>query len=327
MAILFGSETPCKNTSGLEEWNKCFNERTALASKIEVSQAPKSKEFYPLQTNDIRPVFFGTSTSVGMSITWSGMAAVIPEGFHFGYRRKELALAPVSMSVGSNSTSKYIGTPSLIATIDSDFKAGSPRETKLKWIQYFATGRAASALALQQDVRTAMLRRLDPQQLPQLLPGDLNASRISLLGNTYDYINEQAGAGNEKGKTLVAKLDKMGDLVPTSYQFANRAFPTADPPLDLIVVNDQGSPIEFSATGYSRFHTYLSRLDSSLGKVVIALAESFSGTIDGKPRAEKVAQLKAEQQTMILLRQQLNAEIRISPVIQEAIYFYLTNPD
>ena len=119
----------------------------------------------------------------------------------------------------------------------------------------------------------------------------------------------------------------MGELVPSSYQFTNRAFPTADPPLDLIVVNEQGSPIDLGATGYSRFHEYLSRLDSNLGKIAITLAESYSGTVDGKPRAEKIAQLKAEQQTLILLRQQLNAEIRNSPVIQEAIYFYLTNPD
>ena len=255
------------------------------------------------------------------------MDAVIPEGFHFGYRRKELALAPVSRTdeIVNGKTVKYVGAPSLIATIDSNYSAGAPKDLKFQWIQYFATGKAATALSLQPDVRIAMLRRLDPKQLPKLLPGELNASRISLVWTAYDYVRDLASEDNAKAKTLKAGLDKMGELVPPNYQFAERHFATGT--LDLTIRNAQDAPIDFKDAGYARFHEYLSRLHSNLEKVDVALADTFTGTIDGKTKLDKTPQLKAERQTMVLLKQQLDSAIRNNVAIQESVYFYLTNPD
>ena len=53
---------------------------------------------------------------------------------------------------------------SLLATVDSGvtFPKGIGADTH--YLQYFATGDAATLLALQQDVRKAMLVRLDPNQ-------------------------------------------------------------------------------------------------------------------------------------------------------------------
>ena len=327
MAILFGAENPCKDITDLKAWNECYNDRTALSSRLKVETEPVSKKGYPLQKENIRPVFFGTSTSVGLSVTWSGMDAVIPEGFHFGYRRKELALAPVSRTdeTVDGKTVKYVGAPSLIATIDSNYNAGAPKDLKFQWIQYFATGKAATALSLQPDVRIAMLRRLDPKQLPKLLPGELNASRISLVWTAYDYVSGLASEDNAKAKTLKAGLDKMGELVPLNYQFSERHIATGT--LDLTIRNAQDAPIDFKDAGYARFHEYLSRLHSNLEKVDVALADTFTGTIDGKTKLEKTPQLKAERQTMVLLKQQLDSEIRNNVAIQESVYFYLTNPD
>lgn len=323
MAVLFGAENPCKDITDIKAWNECYNDRTALSSRLKVETEPVSKKGYPLQKENIRPVFFGTSTSVGLGVTWSGMDAVIPEGFHFGYRRKELALAPVSR-IDENGE-MFVGAPSLIATIDSNYNAEAPKDLKFQWIQYFATGKAATALSLQPDVRIAMLRRLDPKQLPKLLPGELNASRISLVWTTYEYVSGLANEDNAKGKTLKAGLDKMGDLVPPSYQFADRQFATET--LDLTIRNAQAAPIDFKDAGYARFHEYLSRLLSSLGKIDVALADTFTGTIDGKSKLEKTDQLKAERQTMVILKQQLDSAIRNNVAIQESVYFYLTNPD
>ena len=327
MAILFGAENPCKDITDLKAWNECYNDRTALSSRLKVETEPVSKKGYPLQKENIRPVFFGTSTSVGLSVTWSGMDAVIPEGFHFGYRRKELALAPVSRTdeIVNGKTVKYVGAPSLIATIDSNYSAGAPKDLKFQWIQYFATGKAATALSLQPDVRIAMLRRLDPKQLPKLLPGELNASRISLVWTAYDYVRDLASEDNAKAKTLKAGLDKMGELVPPNYQFAERHFATGT--LDLTIRNAQDAPIDFKDAGYARFHEYLSRLHLNLEKVDVALADTFTGTIDGKTKLEKTDQLKAERQTMVILKQQLDSAIRNNVAIQESVYFYLTNPD
>ena len=219
----------------------------------------------------------------------------------------------------------FVGAPSRIATIDSNYNAEAPKDLKFQWIQYFATGKAATALSLQPDVRIAMLRRLDPKQLPKLLPGELNASRISLVWTTYEYVSGLANEDNAKGKTLKAGLDKMGDLVPPSYQFADRQFATET--LDLTIRNAQAAPIDFKDAGYARFHEYLSRLLSSLGKIDVALADTFTGTIDGKSKLEKTDQLKAERQTMVILKQQLDSAIRNNVAIQESVYFYLTNPD
>ena len=84
MAVLFGAENPCKDITDIKAWNECYNDRTALSSRLKVETEPVSKKGYPLQKENIRPVFFGTSTSVGLGVTWSGMDAVIPEGFTSG---------------------------------------------------------------------------------------------------------------------------------------------------------------------------------------------------------------------------------------------------
>ena len=326
MAVLFGAENPCKDITNIPSWNDCYSQRTALSSKLTVTAEPISKTGYPLQKENVRPVFFGTSTSVGLSVTWSGMEAVVPEGFHFGYRRKELALAPVSRSdeTVNGKTTKYVGVPSLIATIDSNYSAGAPQDLKFKWIQYFATGKAATALSLQRDVRIAMLRRLDPQQLPLLFPGDLNATRIGVLLDAHGYVSALAAKNNEKAKTLSAGLNSLHDIVPSSYQFSYRQFSPDNK--DLLITQKQDAPIDFSFQGYRHFHEYWSRMNSTIENIHIALADTYVGTVDGKTKAEKIDQLKAELQAVRLLKQQLDSEVRKNATVQEAVYFYLTNP-
>ena len=322
MAILFGAENPCKDITDIPSWNDCYSKRTALSSELVVTKEPVSKSGYPLQKENVRPVFFGTSTSVGLSVTWSGMEAVIPEGFHFGYRRKELALAPVVRSDRDNKM--YVGAPSLIATIDSNYSAGAPQDLKFKWIQYFATGKAATALSLQRDVRIAMLRRLDPQQLPPLFPGDLNATRIGVLLDAHGYVTTLAAKNNEKAKTLSAGLNNLHDIVPSSYQFSYREFSPDNK--DLLITQKQGAPIDFSFQGYRHFHEYWSRMNSTIENIDIAVADTYVGTVDGKTKAEKIDQLKAELQAVRLLKHHLDSEVRKNATVQEAVYFYLTNP-
>ncbi len=59
----------------------------------------------------------------------------------------------------------WVAMPSLIATLDGDYgaraKEGLPG-ADLKYVQYFATGKAATYLALQPEVRSAMVRRIVP---------------------------------------------------------------------------------------------------------------------------------------------------------------------
>ncbi len=325
MAILFASENPCPSFIIKDNYNNCID---ALSSKIEVKEEPELA-IGSLQKNNVRPVFFGTSTGVGMGVVWTGMNSVFPDQFHFGYKRKEIAIAPVARfdevsTVGAEEvTKRYVGAPSLIATIDSEFKAGSPAETNLKWIQYFATGKAATALALQRDVRTAMLRRLDPKLLPPLLQGNMSVARFLIIDDAYHYIQTTPSVKDtDKAKALIAKLDKLGDYVPATYEYNYWETGTDT---TLRISKKEGSPTE--STGFDRFRNYWQKLKSSIETVAKTINKPIVVTIDGKPREEKIDQLKVEQQSMKLLKQRLDLIIRNNPEIQEAVYLYLTSSD
>ena len=67
-------------------------------------------------------------------------------------------------------------------------------------------------------------------------------------------------------------------------------------------------------------------MSSTIENIDIALADTYVGTVDGKTKAEKIDQLKAELQAVRLLKQQLDSEVRKNATVQEAVYFYLTNP-
>src|SRR5437762_663396 len=44
---------------------------------------------------DVKPLIFGTDTSFGLKVAWSGTTAEFPDSVKLGYNRKEFALAPV----------------------------------------------------------------------------------------------------------------------------------------------------------------------------------------------------------------------------------------
>ena len=67
-------------------------------------------------------------------------------------------------------------------------------------------------------------------------------------------------------------------------------------------------------------------MSSTIENIDIALADTYVGTVDGKTKAEKIDQLKAELQSVRLLKHQLDSEVRKNATVQEVVYFYLTNP-
>ena len=148
-------------------------------------------ETVDFQSSDVRPVVFGTRTALGLGIGWSTMASAVPDSFTIGYNRKELALIPITQRAvvanadptkscatakGSSQTppAHYcMNLSSLLATLDFyvDTKpadeAASPN-ARTYYLQYFATGSAASSMATHPAVRMAMLSRLDPDENFQL---------------------------------------------------------------------------------------------------------------------------------------------------------------
>lgn len=181
------------------------------------------------QKQDVRPVFFGTDTILGIKIAWSGMTGQFPDSAKFGYNRKELALVPISYEKDTTATTPIhkMKMSSLLATVDTG-AIESPKNTggpslPYKHLQYFATGDAATLLALQRDFRLAMLARLDPngelrknQFLSSL--GGANAPLVSQI--VYDVQRVLKAQPNDtRAQQLLADLDAMAK---------NYAFPNID---------------------------------------------------------------------------------------------------
>jgi hypothetical protein len=52
--------------------------------------------------------------------------------------------------------------PAFLAVLDNDVEIGTPEQTGTKWLQYFATGAAATTLANLEPIRAVMMKRIDP---------------------------------------------------------------------------------------------------------------------------------------------------------------------
>jgi hypothetical protein len=55
------------------------------------------------------PFYFGTDTSFGLKVAWSGMTSAIPDTVKLGYNRKEFALAPIHVRPNKDETVKRRG--------------------------------------------------------------------------------------------------------------------------------------------------------------------------------------------------------------------------
>jgi len=132
--------------------------------------------------SQVRPLVFGTDTTIGAKAAWSGLAAQIPDSVKVGFSRKELAWAPIygrdeepfdmiltnktagPIVVTTNAIAYSVKMPSFLATMETATKAGSLEKSGIKHLQFFATGRAAEQLALRSDVRSAMRKRFEPDE-------------------------------------------------------------------------------------------------------------------------------------------------------------------
>src|SRR6266702_6836107 len=95
--------------------------------RVKLTQKPSAQNLFGMEKteyinkngNTVRPVLFGTDTSLGVKIKWSGVTAQYPSAANIGFSRKETTIAPLNLAeIGD---SKYeIDVPSLLATIDTD---------------------------------------------------------------------------------------------------------------------------------------------------------------------------------------------------------------
>ena len=113
-------------------------------------------------TGEIRPFVFGTDTTFGLKVAWSGMTAQFPDSLKIGFNRKELALAPVFGSdKGTQNCPYLVGMPPFLASIEMTSETATPQTFDLAYRQSFSTGSAAVELARDPDIKKLILSRLD----------------------------------------------------------------------------------------------------------------------------------------------------------------------
>jgi hypothetical protein len=164
----------------------------------------RKKLFGLSEPGEVRPFFFGTDTQLGMKVGWNGVGGPYPDTVKLGFNRKEIAVAPVTISENN-----VVRIPSFLATVDSAGKGSLVSGTdslgvkqEVNWIQYFATGKSAEYLARQHGVRKAMLERVDPKA--SAISKQLDQARLELeplIQRAHDLIDaiddkDQAGLTN-----------------------------------------------------------------------------------------------------------------------------------
>ena len=138
-----------------------------------LSQAPEppALSFASIpKKGEVMPFTFGTDSTLGLKVGWSGTAGPLPDSLKLGFNRKEAAWAPLfgtdqtSCTIPGTTTkgSYVVWMPSFLATLDANGHAGQPSETGIDWVQYFATGTAATTLANRDEVRSIMLKQIFP---------------------------------------------------------------------------------------------------------------------------------------------------------------------
>lgn len=103
----------------------------------------------PMLTGNIKPMFFGTSSTVGVKIGYEAGGST--STFTLGYKRKELSVIPVTDGA----------FPSVLATLQTDVDARTASSTGFGAGQLFATGGAATDLARRVEVRDVFMSKAD----------------------------------------------------------------------------------------------------------------------------------------------------------------------
>ncbi len=283
-------------------------------STLYLNKAPSYKALFGLrkekllEPGEIEPFIFATDTSFGLKVAWSGATAQFPDTIKFGYNRKEFALAPVTIRKDANAKFPYqVRMPSFLATVDNSAELRLASKGDVKHIQYFATGKAADAMARHYGVRKAMFFRLDPRAAQETfgrsLRGEHKIGAFAQLRAMHLEICEMADPDATVSKHIRAEaalhckaLNDLSGLVPDTYEFTYYE-PDADGSAYVPAPDGtRGGAVE--GTGFPRVTTYLSRLEETvlvLGKMVrtdesklaeledvIALRHNYSDVMAGK---------------------------------------------
>lgn len=232
--------TKLYNTNGVP--SEDASSKTRFDSGLSISKVPKEntqagkgwlgwkKFLFGLpEPGEVHPFFFGTDSQLGVKVGWNGLGGPYPDNVKIGYSRKEMALAPVTFNPWEDDThTNMVRIPSFLATVDSDVEVGG--DVTVGWMQYFATGESASALARQPGVRQAMHQRADPLSLKKAQEIEIAAKRAP------EFVAEQTQ------KRIGTILDGIKVLPDAKALELETHPPVADPAIDRIVaLRDPGN--------------------------------------------------------------------------------------
>ncbi len=337
LAALYGDETTPKF------WKDRLTQvGTIVDSRLELNHKPDPGSWFSFQKVrtgnngsdtevDVKPVFFGTDTMLGVKIAWSTMTGTVPDSAKLGYNRKEFALLPIAMTEnGSNDKKFEVKMASLLATLDSPIDANTGKPSlDSRYIQYFATGNAATLLALQQDVRRAMLARLDPNQgsfLREFGKG-LGKSQEFVLPYTlsalYNTLTSLEAIGDEIAKDHRKRLnDLVADLrIPSTFTEKNLMRYRYVKPKLIRYQND--TPPYSSTKGFYRVIRYWSDLDASLRAIETAKKEMKGSALECDPK-EACSTLERDLERLEEARNEIVTAVRTNREIIAAYSYFQT---
>jgi hypothetical protein len=165
----------------------------------EIAAAPAEREAF----------FFGTNTVLGLGVSWD--TSQIPQSVALGYKRKEIAVVPITAKKGK---ADVAGLASLIATAQAESSVGKQSATGFEVSQSFATGWAATLLATHPALRRVLGSAIIPkaEEAEKLLSEQtvLQEDREKLV----DEIKAQFKSGDDAKKSDIVAKAKAGGLVP-----------------------------------------------------------------------------------------------------------------
>ncbi|MGJ0514367.1 MAG: hypothetical protein ACR65O_01305 [Methylomicrobium sp.] len=169
-----------------------------------------SLEEYQLEhQKDSRIFYFATDTAYGLKVAWSGTGGPYPDSLKLGYNRKEFASPPIFVDQGCNGRQENwnVKLPSFYASIDNASALETFQNAEDKHIQFFATGKAASAFAKRASVRQVAFQNM----APDAAKSEAESLNRDLIGE----IKETFKADTADKNAILAEAVKLG-LVPSN---------------------------------------------------------------------------------------------------------------
>jgi hypothetical protein len=311
-------------------------ERNEFDSTLELSKLPydspspgqsdphKDKRLY--LPGEVEPFLFGTDTSFGLKVAWSGMTAQVPDTVRLGFNRKEFALAPVTAVLKENAPNRYkVKIPSFLATIENSTKLGSVDDGGVRHLQYFATGKAADKLSLRYAVRKAMATRLDPEAAREFGKGQDKVLAFAVARLTYEGLKVAADNGDSLARTHVEKLNSLAQFVPDTYAFEHYGWDTTADKFTLVTVGaNEESVGNGSLTGFRRVTTYRDGLAEKKGVVIQARATPDLVLDEREATGPDLANLAVKEQEIGELLSAFEHKVSSSGFMVAAIDYYVS---